>query len=74
MTRAHDRYSKVLIREFYIEYKGELHRLYPQGQLWKSGDPISSFVIRGVRVDIFPILLIDFYVDQSIWIQSTQGR
>lgn len=32
MTRAHRRYSKVLICEFYAAYKGEHHRKYPLGQ------------------------------------------
>ncbi|KAF3661265.1 hypothetical protein FXO38_11785 [Capsicum annuum] len=51
MTRAPRKYSEVLVREFYAAYKGELQRQYPQGQLQKSGDPIESLMIRGVRVD-----------------------
>lgn len=31
MIRAQGIYSKVLVWEFYTAYKGELMRLYPQG-------------------------------------------
>lgn len=48
---APGRYSEVLVQEFYVSYKGEMMRLYPQEILWKRGKPITFFVIRGVRVD-----------------------
>lgn len=35
-----------------MEYKGELQRKNPQGQLWKGGEIISLLVIRGVWVEI----------------------
>lgn len=49
-----ERYNEVLVNEFYATFKGELQKLYLQGQLWKGGEPIPLLVIQGVRVDIFP--------------------
>lgn len=53
IIKAPIKYSEVLVIEFYTTYKGELQWQYPQGQLWKRGNPITSLMIRGVWVDIF---------------------
>lgn len=52
MTRAPNRYSFALVQVFYEAYKGELRRYYPQGQLWKSSDPIASLFTWEVWVKI----------------------
>lgn len=38
----------MLVRKFYVVYKGELKSQYPQGKLWKGGDHVSVLTIQGV--------------------------
>lgn len=54
MTLVPGNFSSTLVQEFCTVYKGELEREYPQGKLWKGGDPITSLTIYGVRMNISP--------------------
>lgn len=45
MMREPRQYSEVLVREFYVAYKGKYMGQYPQKMLWMGGNPITFLII-----------------------------